>query len=282
MRKESATMIRIMIGSPIVSLDELARMVPSGAKLAVPRDSCGVAIAATHALLRARVSRLHLVAVPTSGLQADLLIGAGAVAVLEAAAVTLGEHGPAPAFTRAVRSGAIVMKDATCPAIHAGLQAAEKGVPFLPLRGLIGTDVLRYRPDWTVIDNPFGPGDAIVALPAIAPDVALFHAALADRRGNVWIGRQRELATMAHASKSTLVTVEALHEGDLMADERTAAGCLPELYVSAVAVAPRGAAPLGFADAYAEDADHLGLYARLAATPEGFRRYLDEHVFAAA
>ena len=48
------------------------------------------------------------------------------------------------------------MKDATCPALHAAFQAAEKGVPFMPLRGLIGTDVLKNRPDWKVIDNPFG------------------------------------------------------------------------------------------------------------------------------
>ena len=48
------------------------------------------------------------------------------------------------------------MKDATCPALHAALQAAEKGVPFMPLRGLIGSDVLKYRDDWKVIDNPFG------------------------------------------------------------------------------------------------------------------------------
>ena len=46
------------------------------------------------------------------------------------------------------------MRDATCPAIHAGMVAAEKGVPFLPIRGILGTDVLRYRPDWRVIDNP--------------------------------------------------------------------------------------------------------------------------------
>ena len=123
------------------------------------------------------------------------------------------------------------MKDATCPALHAALQAAEKGVPFMPLRGLIGSDVLKYRDDWKVIDSPFGNDDPIVLLPAIKPDVALIHAPMADRFGNVWIGRQRELATMAHAAEKTIVTVEKIHDGNLLDDPVLAAGTLPGFYV---------------------------------------------------
>ena len=75
----------------------------------------------------------------------------------------------------------------------------------------------RQRDDWKVIDNPFADGDdPIVLLPAIRPDFALFHAPLADRHGNVYIGRQRDLLTMAHAAQHTLVTVEALTDDDLM------------------------------------------------------------------
>ena len=129
------------------------------------------------------------------------------------------------------------MKDATCPALHAALQAAEKGVPFMPLRGLIGSDVLKYRPDWKVIDNPFGNDDPIVLLPAIKPDVALFHAPMADREGNVWIGRNRELVTMAHAAAKTIVTVEKIHDGNLLDDPPLAAGTLPGFYVETIAVA---------------------------------------------
>ena len=54
----------------------------------------------------------------------------------------MGEHGSAPRFTAAVRAGAIEMWDATCPAIQAGLQAAEKGIPFMPLRGILGSDLV--------------------------------------------------------------------------------------------------------------------------------------------
>ncbi len=263
--------------APYVDLDDLVSRIEAGATLAVPPDYSGVAMAATRALVGRGTDRLHLVACPTSGLQADLLIGAGCVATLEAAAISLGEFGPAPRFTDAVRSGAIALKDSTCPAIHAALQAAEKGVPFLPLRGIIGSDVLRHRPDWRVVDNPFGDDDPIVVLPALAPDVALFHAALGDRSGNVWIGRRRELMTMAHAARASLVTVEEIYDGDLLADERMAAGTLPSLYVAALAHQPRGAWPLACANHYPADAAHLTEYARLARSADGFSRYLAQN-----
>src|SRR5581483_10851778 len=183
------------------SLDEALAPIRNGAMLAVPRESSGVAMAATRALIRRGVNRLHLVTLPTSSLQADLLIGAGSIDTLETSAVSLGEFGAAPRFTAAFLKGGFRMKDATCPALHAAFQAAEKGVPFMPLRGLIGSDVLNNRPDWKTIDNPFDEDDPIVLLPAIKPEIALFHAPMADREGNVWIGRQRELATMAHAAE---------------------------------------------------------------------------------
>ncbi len=262
--------------APFSSLEELAAQVPDGAKLAVPRDITGPAMAATRALIRRGLRGLHLVCVPTSGLQADLLIGAGCVATLETSAVTLGEFGPAPRFAAAVKAGAIAILDATCPAIHAGLQAAEKGIPFMPLRGVLGSDLIAHRPDWRVMQNPFAEAgdDPILVLPAIRPDVALFHAPRADRFGNVWIGPRRELMTMAHAAKETLVTVEEIVDGDLLAEDEAAAGTIPALYISAIAEARSGAWPLAFHDAYGADAVELADYARLARTEPGFAQYL--------
>jgi len=250
-----------------------------GCVLAVPREQAGVAMAATRALIARGTRRLHLVALPTSSLQADLLIGAGCVSTMEAAAVSLGEFGMAPRFTQAVMAGTIQMLDSTCPALHAALQASEKGIPFMPLRGLIGSDILRRRKDWRVIDNPFGEQDPIVLLPAIRPDVALFHAPKADRFGNVWIGRQRELATLAHAARTTIVTVETFHDRDLFEDPILAAGTLPGFYVEAIALAPGGAWPLPLPDHYPADATHLAEYARRSATPEGFAHYLQSDVY---
>lgn len=260
----------------VSTLDELVAGIGDGAKLAVPKDFSGVAMAATRALLRRGVRDLHIVGVPVCGLQVDILVGAGAVRTVETSAVTLGEHGAAPRFTAAVRSGAIQVLDATCPAIHGALQAAEKGLPFIPIRGLIGSDVLAHRRDWREIENPFQPGDRIVALPAIRPDVALFHAPLADRHGNVWIGRNRELMTIAHASASTLVSVEEIVDRNLLDDPVLAAATIPDLYVTKVALAPRGAAPLALAGRYSSDGEMLARYAQAAKTVEGFRAFLAE------
>ncbi len=261
------------------SLDEALSAITDGCMLVVPREVAGVPMAATRALIRRGVKNLHLVALPTSSLQADLLIGAGCVATLETSAVSLGEFGPAPRFSAAITGRTIKMMDATCPALHAALQAAEKGVPFMPLRGLIGSDVLKYRDDWKMIDSPFGDDDPIVLLPAIKPDVALFHAPLADRFGNVWIGRQRELTTMAHAAVKTVVTVEKIHDGNLLEDPLYAAGTLPGFYVESIAVVERGAWPLPLPDTYKADAEHLAIYAKMAATAEGFAEYLDKYVY---
>jgi glutaconate CoA-transferase, subunit A len=260
------------------TLDEALAPIVDGCMLAVPRESSGVPMAATRTLIRRGVKRLHLVTLPTSTLQADLLIGAGCVETLETSAVSLGKFGPAPRFTAAVLAGTIRIRDATCPALHAQFQAAEKGVPFMPLRGLVGSDVLAHRTDWKLVDNPFGNNDPIVLLPALKPDVALFHAPMADQTGNVFIGTQRELVAMAHAAGKTIVTVEKIYDGDMLRDPLLAAGTLPGFYVEAVAVEPRGAWPLPLPDHYTIDGAHIAEYARLAATPEGFADYLQRYV----
>ncbi|MCF8466450.1 MAG: hypothetical protein K9G33_03535 [Sneathiella sp.] len=264
----------------IVSIDDLAKTIPDGAKIAIPADYAGVSMAATRALIRRRAQGLHIVGVPTSGLQAELLIGAGCVTTLESSALTLGEYGPAPRFTRAVREGTIRLVDATCPAIHAGLQASQKGTPFIPLRGILGSDVLKNHPDWKVIQNPFSDGDdPIVAIPAIRPDIALFHAPLADRDGNVWLGRKRELVNMAHASMTAFVTVDAISETSLFETEEKAAGVLPALYVGKVSLSPNGSWPLPFWNGAKGDDAHMRRYMEMAASDAGFNDYLERYVF---
>ncbi|MEI4472413.1 CoA transferase subunit A [Frigidibacter sp. MR17.24] len=262
-------------------LARLARRIRPGMTVALPVDYAGVSMAMTRPLIDNGAGDLHLICVPTGGLQVDQLIGAGLVRRVETSAVSLGEAGGAPRFNAAVKAGRIEILDATCPAIHAGLMAAQKGVPFVPMRGLIGSDVLARRPDWRVIDNPFAAaGDPIVLIPALCPDVAIFHVPMADRSGNVWIGRRRELAAMAYAATETIVTAERIVEDDLLADETTAAGTLPALYVTAVAEAPRGAWPYGLWGAYPTDTDALKRYAAAARTEDGFAAYMGSEVAA--
>ncbi len=266
--------------TPIV-LADLAALVPDGALLALPPDNSTSPSAFAHALVCRGARGLRLLGVPVSGYASDLLIGAGCVAAIETSAVTLGEAGTAPRFVAAVAAGSIRVIDATCPAIHTMLQAAEKGVPFMPLRGVLGSDLVAHRPDWKVIDDPFAPpGDRILLVPALAPDIAAFHAVCADAHGNVYVGRRRELATMAHAARRTFVTVERMVEGNLLDDERLAAGVISGVYIEAVAVAARGAWPIGLIEEYPTDHAHIAEYAASARTEEGFRRYLARYVLA--
>lgn len=261
------------------TVEAMAASVPDGALLALPPDNSLPSVALARALVRRGARDLRLLGVPVSGFATDLLIGAGCVAEVETSAVSLGEAGFAPRFTAALKEGRIRLRDATCPAIHTMLQAAEKGVPFMPLRGIIGSDILAHRPDWKVIDNPFaGGGDPIVLLPAKQPDVAAIHGVMADEAGNVWTGRRRELATLAHASKRVLATVERIVPGDMLEDERLAPGCISATYVEAVAVAERGCWPVALLNEYGFDAAHVAEYARLAKTEAGFREYLDRYV----
>jgi glutaconate CoA-transferase subunit A len=264
-----------------VNAAALAERIPNGALVAMPPDYSLPAMEAVRYLIRREIRGLKLLGVPVLGLSADLLIGAGCVAEIETSAVSLGEAGLAPRFTEAAEKGEIVVRDATCPAIHTALQASEKGVPFMPLRGVLGSDLTKHRNDWKVGENPFQDkmgSDPILLVPAIAPDVALFHARWADEAGNVWVGRRRELATIAHAARQTFVTYEEQRAGDMLEDELLAPGVISSVYVSASAPAPRGAWPLGVAGLYDIDQAHLALYAKAAKTREGFRRYLEEWV----
>jgi glutaconate CoA-transferase, subunit A len=251
--------------------EDLAARIPDGALLALPPDYSLVAMEVIRCLIRKKTKGLRLLGVPILGMSADLLIGAGCVAEVETSAVSLGEAGLAPRFTEAVEKNQIKVKDATCPAVHAGLQATEKGVSFMPVRGIGSSDLVRERKDWV-------PQGEVVLVPAIQPDFALFHARWADEAGNVWIGRRRELATAAHASQQSFVTFEEMKKGDMLEDELMAPGVVSAIYVTATAHAPRGAWPLAMPGVYGVDDTHVSQYAKAAKTREGFQRYLEEWV----
>ncbi len=264
-----------------LSLEDLASRIPNGALIGVPKGDSGVAMEITRALIRRKAKKLRLLTVPVSSIQADMLIGAGCVTEIETSGVSMGEYGYAPNFRNAVEEGKIIIRDATCPALYGELQASEKGIPFIPLRGILGSDVLANRDDWKTIDNPMSEGvsDPIVLLPAVRPDIALFHARYGDHHGNIWVGSRRECVLLSHASSKTFASVEEIWDGNLMEDERMVAGTIPPVYVDAVTHVPNGAWPLSLPGVYENDDDHLRTYIRAAKTKEGFTAYLDTHVF---
>ena len=107
--------------SAVATPDSLIANLAHGATIAFMKDTSGAPMALVRAIVRKGVRNLHLVCVPTGGLPADILIGAGCAATVEGGGVSLGEFGQAPCFVRAVKSGAVRPRDTTCPAVYAAL-----------------------------------------------------------------------------------------------------------------------------------------------------------------
>ena len=261
-----------------LSLKEIVDEVQDGFILGIPADYSGVPMKFTKELIKKGVKNLKLYCLPLTTIQGDMLIGSGCVSEIEAAAVTLGEFGMAPRFSEAVENGKILIKDSTCPALHAQLQATEKSVPFMPLRGVIGSDIQKHRKDWHVISNPMKSSgfkeEPVLLLPAVQLDILVFHAPCSDRNGNIQIGRRRELATLAHASKKVFVTVEKVLDIDFFEDELSAATCLPALYVNGISIVKNGAWPCALPGVYSSDNEEIKKYSLAAKTKEGFGEYM--------
>ncbi|WP_296555491.1 CoA-transferase [Pigmentiphaga sp.] len=264
-------------------LDDLVGHIMDGDRIAIATGFnghfSGVAMNATRALIRRGIRRLRVLCVPSSSIQVDMLIGAGCVASVEMGGIVLYEYGSAPRFTEAQAQGTIAVREATCPAITAGLKASESGLPFMPVRGVLGSDVYRVRQDeWKQIANPFDPAEQVAVIPAICPDIALFHAPLADRHGNVWIGSRGSLKLMARAARRTLVTYDERYEGNLMEDPIRRAGVIGDAYITGICRQPNGSWPLHGGERYPEDGEHMQRYADMARTRQGFDDYLKAFV----
>jgi glutaconate CoA-transferase, subunit A len=94
----------------VFDVQAAAELVPDGASVGITSPP---PMALVRALIRRGARDLHLVGVPTGGLAADLLIGAGCVRSLEASAVQIGEAGFAPQFSDAVQAGTLAVRDST-------------------------------------------------------------------------------------------------------------------------------------------------------------------------
>ncbi len=266
-----------MVNFTQITVKEIAKEVKDNCLLGIPADYSGVPMSVTIEIIKNNTKGLRLYCLPLTTIQGDMLIGAGCVSEIETAAVTLGEYGQAPRFQDAVENSKIKIKDSTCPALHAQLQATEKSVPFMPLRGILGSDLYKNRNDWSVINNPMNSktnDEKIVILPAVQLDILIFHASKADINGNVQIGRRRELATLAHASKKVFVTVEEIVDEDFFDCELKAAATLSSLYVDGISLARNGAWPCGLTNCYEIDSNEMSKYAKSAKYQETFDEYM--------
>ena len=222
-----------MAVAPITAWEAVAG-IPDGASVALGRPA---ALLLVEELIRQGRSGLHLIGVPTGGSAVELLIAAGCAASLECSGVDLGEDGLAPVFGRAVESGALRMVDSSCPAMLMALQAGASGVSFAPVPGLLGSDLLRVRPDFRVVDDPFRPDQRVVLVPAIAPDFALLHGRRADPHGNVVIGTEFDDRLVAQAARHVVFSVEEVRE-DATRTLNAGEQVVPAAYVDALVIVP--------------------------------------------
>lgn len=239
--------------------------------------SARLPMALVRELIRQGRRDLHLVG-SAHGIDVDLLIAAGAVAVCEESYVGFEQDlGLAPCYRRAAENGSIETRESCCATILTQLRAAEMGLPFLPVRGVRGTDIVRLHPEYAETVCPFT-GEVLVAVPALAPDVALIHAPLGDRAGNLHLEQPFVLDEhFARAARQVLATVDRL----ATTDEVAAAGVtIPAHRVSALAEVPYGAHPSSCYPGYAYDREHLKTYVAQAADPDTVSDYLRQWVLA--
>ena len=165
--------------------DDLVAAVPDGASVGI--GGVGMSrkpMRALMELVRAGRRDLDLVTF-VGGLDVELLLAAGALRSVTSASVALGPLGRAPRFTGAVAEEAVEDREMSEWMLVGGLRAAAMGVPFLPTRAAIGSDLATARGLRRVVD-PYS-GESYLAVPPLRPDVAIVQAWRADAAGNVQV-----------------------------------------------------------------------------------------------
>lgn len=260
------------------SLADAVSLVTDGAIVALGGGlSARLPMAMVRELVRQGRRGLHLVGSAHS-IDVDLLVAAGAVRRCEESYVGFEQDlGLAPAYRRAAEEGSIEVAESCCATILAQLRAAEMGLPFLPVRGVRGSDIGRLHPEYAEITCPFT-GETLVAVPALRPDVALLHAPSGDRYGNLHLEQPYVLdERFAAASRMVVATIDEL----VSTDEVAACGVtVPGHLVAAVTEVPFGAHPSSCYPRYAYDRGHLREYVAAAQSgPDDLGKYLAVYVY---
>jgi len=150
------------------------------------------------------------------------------------------------------------------------------GVPYVPIIGLVGTDLLKRRDDMVIAADPFDGKIKTVVAKALRPDVAIFHAQVADRQGNVSCGYEAEVVILAEASQHVIVTAERIV--DRLTEKEASGAFIPAIHVDTVAHAPFGAHPAGCAGLYGPDKAHMAQYVAASKEDASFSEYLQTYV----
>jgi acyl CoA:acetate/3-ketoacid CoA transferase alpha subunit len=255
------------------------KYVPDGSLLAMGGfGHIRIPMSLIYEIVRQRKHNLTLIG-KTAVHDIDILIGGGCVSRVEVAYAFGHElRGLSPCGRRAVETGQVKV---TGEISNAGFQwrflAAAMGVPFMPVRSMLGTDTLLHS-SARVIDDPWS-GKPIGLVPACYPDVALFHVHRCDRFGNAQIdGIMVEDFELARAARRLIITTEEIvdHEEIQRQPWRTV---IPFYLVDAVIEVPFGAHPTEMPVTYYFDEEHIAHWLEVSKTPEGTSQYFEEFVF---
>lgn len=236
--------------------EAIEELVPDGASVALGLQmEQMIPFAAGHEMIRQRKRGLTLIG-PISDILFDQVIAAGCATEVIAAWVGNVMMGSAYNFRRAVEQGAITVHNLTNFTVALALQAGAMGVPFLPTRTALGSDVAGDKNFFAKIESPFGAtsgdgrsrsqaatGEKLHAVRALNPDVTVVHVQRADALGNAhcW-GNFGVMLEGVRAAKRVIVVAEEIVEPDVIASDpnRTV---VPGFLVNAVVESPYGAHP---------------------------------------
>jgi glutaconate CoA-transferase subunit A len=256
--------------------EAIERFVPNGASVAMGLQlESMIPFAAGHEIIRRRKRDLTLVG-PISDILFDQLIGAGCARKIVAAWVGNVMMGSAYNFRRALEDGiphAVEMVDHTNFTVALALHAAALGVPFLPTYTTIGSDIFGRNPGLAEFEAPFT-SERMMAVQALAPDVAILQAQRADKLGNahVW-GNLGASPDAARAARAVIIVAEEIVSSKVIASDpnRTV---IPGFLVSAVVEAPYGAHPSPVQGYYNRDNNYYQEYHRATKTRSDFEKWL--------
>src|SRR5947209_3072839 len=263
----------------------IAEHVPDGVSVALGLQmEQMIPFAAGHEIIRQKKRNLRLIG-PISDILFDQLIGAGCVQDVVAAWVGNVMMGSAYNFRRATEEEnpgtpgeKLKVHNMTNFAIALGLQAGALGVPFLPTRTAMGSDVPKGNHFFYQIISPFEPKETLLAVRAIVPDVAIVHVQRADKHGNAhcW-GNFGVMLEGVRASKKVIVCAEEIVDEDLIASDpnRTV---IPGFLVTAVVECPLGAHPSPVQGYYKRDDPFFQQYHAETKTQGNFNAWAEKWV----
>jgi glutaconate CoA-transferase subunit A len=260
--------------------EAIDRFVPDGASIALGTAlEALIPFAAGHELIRQQRRDLELIG-PISDILFDQLIGAGCVRRVTAAWVGNVSAGLGHNYRRAVEqgipSGKLDLEEHSNFSVGLGLLAAAMGVPYLPTRTLLGSDLAPRNPRV----HPAQPG--LLHVDAIQPDVAILHVQRADAEGhahcwgNLGISREAGLA----AQRVILVAEEIADPAVILSDPNRI--LLPPHRVAAVVHVPGGAHPSPVQGYYGRDHAAYSEYHVATRERQGFLDWLEEWVLSVA